>query len=191
VSDPEGLAFRDAEEKKARFSRDVAVMGALLLMVAGLLFGRGYWMPSVAPPHQAQVQVKGAVPHPGWYSLSVLDVHHALEAAGVNPGAVENAPIAEGWTLEVGEQGQLRLEPSADMLVFGLPLPLNEVSAEALTALPGIGPSKAAAIVADRELRGPFADLKALQRVRGIGPKTVEVLAPFLTVDSPPTPAER
>lgn len=49
-------------------------------------------------------------------------------------------------------------------------VPLNRASASELEALPGIGPAKASAIVAYRELHGPFATLEALTQVRGIGP---------------------
>jgi competence protein ComEA len=65
-------------------------------------------------------------------------------------------------------------------------MPLNDVDKEALAALPGIGPSKAAAIVLDRQTNGAFTSVRELQRVRGIGPKTVEALAPYLTVDTTP-----
>ncbi len=50
---------------------------------------------------------------------------------------------------------------------------INTAGASALEALPGIGPSKAGAIVADREANGPFATCEELDRVRGIGPATV------------------
>jgi len=52
--------------------------------------------------------------------------------------------------------------------------------------LPGIGPSLAARIVSDRAANGPFGSVDGLARVRGIGPKTVERLRPFLT----PEPAD-
>ncbi len=50
---------------------------------------------------------------------------------------------------------------------------VNTASSTMLESLPGIGPSKAAAIIADREANGPFASCAQLQRVRGIGPATV------------------
>jgi competence protein ComEA len=189
--DPEGLAFRETQEKKDRFGRDIAVMGILLLMVSAAIAFRSLWTPSAPAFSAPQIQVKGAVPHPGWYAVEPLNVHAALQAAGVTPvelKAIENAPLAAGWTLHRSEIGQLRLEPSADMLVFGLPLPLNRVGEDALAALPGIGPSKAAAIVSDRQAKGPFSSVADLQRVRGIGPKTLKALAPFLTVDEPSLP---
>lgn len=52
---------------------------------------------------------------------------------------------------------------------------INTASAAELTGLPGIGPSKAAAIIAEREKK-PFASVDDLERVSGIGERTVEDL---------------
>jgi competence ComEA-like helix-hairpin-helix protein len=60
----------------------------------------------------------------------------------------------------------------------------NTASEEELDRLPGIGPAAARAIVESRGAEGPFADVGALTRVRGIGPATVERLAPLLTLES-------
>lgn len=49
--------------------------------------------------------------------------------------------------------------------------------------LDGIGETLARRIVADREANGPFSDIDDLQRVKGIGPKTVDKLRPFLKLD--------
>lgn len=46
--------------------------------------------------------------------------------------------------------------------------------------LPGIGPALAARIVADRETRGPFGGPEGLLRVRGIGPRTLDRIRPFI-----------
>ena len=51
---------------------------------------------------------------------------------------------------------------------------VNRASEAELDQLPGIGPVLAARIVEDRETRGPFSTYLALQRVRGIGPVTVQ-----------------
>ena len=40
-------------------------------------------------------------------------------------------------------------------------------------------------IVEDREANGPFESIEALQRVKGIGPKTIERIRPWLQVDMP------
>ncbi|MNJ03855.1 ComE operon protein 1 [compost metagenome] len=42
--------------------------------------------------------------------------------------------------------------------------------------MPGIGPSKAKAIVAYREANGPFSEPEDLMKVKGIGTKTFEAL---------------
>ena len=58
----------------------------------------------------------------------------------------------------------------------------NTASEEELDRLPGIGPAAARAIVESRSAEGPFGDVGALTRVRGIGPATIERLAPHLTL---------
>ena len=52
---------------------------------------------------------------------------------------------------------------------------LNRAAGHRLQLLPGIGPARAAAIVADRA-RGAYERLDELERVWGIGPKTVQGL---------------
>ena len=58
---------------------------------------------------------------------------------------------------------------------------INTATAEELTALDGIGESKALAIVADRDTNGPFESEGDLTRVRGIGEATVEKNAERIT----------
>jgi len=47
---------------------------------------------------------------------------------------------------------------------------LDRATPEEIEKLPGIGPALAKRIVADRESRGPFGCLAALDSVKGIGP---------------------
>ena len=49
-----------------------------------------------------------------------------------------------------------------------------------LAVLPNIGESLAKRIVEDRALHGPFREASDLRRVRGIGPKTLEGMKPYL-----------
>jgi competence protein ComEA len=62
---------------------------------------------------------------------------------------------------------------------------LNAATAEDLAAVPGIGSALAAAVVADREARGPFPAVEALRRVRGVGPARMDRARPWLAVRSP------
>lgn len=51
---------------------------------------------------------------------------------------------------------------------------VNTASATELEAIKGVGPAKAQAIVKYREENGPFASIEDLEKVPGIGAKSVE-----------------
>jgi len=51
---------------------------------------------------------------------------------------------------------------------------INSAGAEELETLPGIGPVKAAAIIAYREAYGGFVSIEEITEVKGIGPATLE-----------------
>ena len=61
------------------------------------------------------------------------------------------------------------------------PVNVNSASVEQLAALPGIGRSKAEAIVQERSKK-PFAEVGDLERVSGIGPKTLAQLREHVVV---------
>jgi competence protein ComEA len=60
----------------------------------------------------------------------------------------------------------------------------NTATARELEALPGIGPSLARRVLDAREKGVRFRAPRDLSRVRGIGPRTVERLAPYLLFDA-------
>jgi competence protein ComEA len=69
---------------------------------------------------------------------------------------------------------------------------LNTATKEELVALPGIGPSKAQAILDYRSAHGPFKSVEEVKDVKGIGAKRFEKLKGELTVVSAPAkPAGR
>jgi competence protein ComEA len=61
------------------------------------------------------------------------------------------------------------------------PINVNIASTEELQRLPGIGPVTAQAIIAKRTAT-PFRSVNDLDNVKGIGPKTLEKLRPFVVV---------
>jgi competence protein ComEA len=73
--------------------------------------------------------------------------------------------------------------PAARSEAPGSLVDLNTASQAELERLPGIGPSKAAAIVRHREGR-PFQRVEDLLRVRGIGRATFQQLRPMVTVST-------
>jgi len=70
--------------------------------------------------------------------------------------------------------------------VFAAGIDINTATAEDLAAIQGIGPAKAAAIVAYREANGPFSSLDQVTAVKGIGPKLLAKMKPALA----PLPAK-
>jgi competence protein ComEA len=71
----------------------------------------------------------------------------------------------------------------AARLLWGLPLDLNREDERTLQVLPGIGPTRARAILAAR----PFCKAEELLRVPGIGPATLRRLAWRIAASAPNT----
>ena len=61
---------------------------------------------------------------------------------------------------------------------------INTATVEELDTLPGIGPSKGAAVVEHREFNGPFQTIEQIKDVSGIGDATFADLEPLITVSA-------
>lgn len=59
---------------------------------------------------------------------------------------------------------------------------INTADATQLALLPGIGPKAADSIIEYRKSAGDFTSLDDLVKVKGIGPKTMEKLRPYLSL---------
>jgi len=59
---------------------------------------------------------------------------------------------------------------------------VNTAGHDQLVELPGIGDAKADAILALRKERGSFRSLDELLEVKGIGPKALERMRPYVTL---------
>lgn len=140
------------------------------------------------------VHVAGAVRAPGVYELSVdARVVDAVAAAGGlavdAAGDAVNlaARLADGQRVYIPRVGE-EVPPeqstggNGDVDAPSALLDLNSATAAELEALPGIGPTTAAAIVAHRDLHGPFATVDDLADVSGIGPSKLEAIRPLVTV---------
>lgn len=68
--------------------------------------------------------------------------------------------------------------------VRAIRIDLNRATLGELTALPGIGKERAAAIVLHRVRHGPFRSANDLLRVGGIGEQTLRPLLPFVEVEA-------
>lgn len=137
------------------------------------------------------VQAAGAVAKPGVYRLPagsrVADLVALAGGAvdGADPSVLTlAAKLVDGQRLYVPRPGEAN-PPSVAGGSPGaaggvVPLDLNAATAEQLDALPGVGPSTAAAIVAFREQHGGFRSVDQLGDVRGIGPSKLDALRPLV-----------
>lgn len=68
-------------------------------------------------------------------------------------------------------------------VTLGLPIRLNRESPEGLTAIPGIGPRTAEAIVRERTKTGGFKRIEDLRSVPGVGPALRQTIKPWVVLD--------
>ena len=157
-------------------------------------------------PGPLVVFVSGGVHSPGMYEVPAgARVGDALARAGglladADPALVNQAePLFDGAQVHVplpqspraeavstsgapstglsGQSSSTAVGASPNASGGGL-INVNTASLELLETLPGIGPSKAAAIIAER----PFNTVEELERVPGIGPITLANIAPLVKV---------
>ncbi|MBN2497616.1 MAG: helix-hairpin-helix domain-containing protein [Deltaproteobacteria bacterium] len=153
------------------------VLASLLLLAAALSrAGGGRAEPERGCQRWARVAALGERP-----VLVCLDRRAAiLQSCGELPGS--------GWPLELeierDEAGGCRLASrpmAADArLLVGLRIDLNTAAAGELELVPGIGPVLAERIAGLREQRGRFERVDELTEVRGIGPRILERIGPYL-----------
>ena len=158
--------------------------------------------PSAPGRDKIVVDVVGAVVRPGLHELPAASrVADAVDAAGGLTGDADRArlnlaePLSDGvrvWVPAVGEEAAPQVVAinagsgdhgsGSSGAASDMPLDINTAEAAALEALPGIGPTLAAAIVEHRRRSGPFASVDELIEVSGIGPVKLEQIRPMATV---------
>lgn len=150
------------------------------------------------------VDVCGAVKVPGVYQLPVGSrVFQAVEMAGGFREDAEKYLINQADILSDGQQIRiLTKEEAKSMEIQELPqgedsrknastgddrasdkININRADKTVLMTIPGIGESKAEAIIAYREIHGSFSSVDELMQVEGIKEKTYEKLKDKITVD--------
>jgi comEA protein len=92
-------------------------------------------------------------------------------------------PVAPAEPITGADASAARVEAEAPRASVARKVNVNTASAAELDLLPGIGAAYAGRIIADRETNGPFRTLDDLDRVPGIGPKTIAKLAPYASVE--------
>ena len=84
------------------------------------------------------------------------------------------------WVSHGGLRGRLVEVERAEPQTARFEVDLNQANWPELAQLPGIGEILARRIVESRDADGPFLDHQDLRRIRGIGPKTLETIRPYL-----------
>ena len=103
--------------------------------------------------------------------------------------AVEQTKQSAPWRVEVERNDRAEASVSTghsdhpDSMLGGEVIHLNTAPLQDLERLPGIGRTKAQAIVDYRQEHGPFQSVDDLLQISGIGPGTLEELRPYVTVE--------
>jgi len=179
--------------------------GALLLIVAPPQ-GKPIELSPLPTPAPLVVYITGAVAHPGVYTLPRLSrVSNAIDAAGgLTPDADQSsinlaARLIDGEKIAVPKVNQLVMgtsapppqnkQPASTSSSLATPsvenpLNINTATAEEFDLLPGIGPTRAADIVAYRTQHGSFKTIDGIMQVSGIGQTTFDRIKNLIYVDT-------
>jgi len=166
----------------------------LLFHVSGVGFDRELRNDHPVSETPVFIQIAGDIRAPGVYFFSHQpDLHEIIDRAegslrlisGV--GASGEVVFSSGRRLIVRQDGKGNSVFQGEMSAFfkltlGIPISLNVESEVGLTALPGIGPGLARAIVRERSERGGFKNLDEIMVVRGIGRALFGRIRPYLTL---------
>jgi competence protein ComEA len=179
--------------------------GALLLVVAPPQ-GKPIELSPLPTPAPLVVYITGAVARPGVYTLPRLSrVSNAIDAAGGLSPDADQSSINLAARLIDGEKIAV---PKVNQPVMGTPVPtsqnkqpastasslatpsienplnINTATAEEFDLLPGIGPTRAADIVAYRTQHGSFKTIDGIMQVSGIGQTTFDRIKNLIYVDT-------
>ena len=143
------------------------------------------------PESEAKAYVTGAVRQPGLYAIEEGDrLADLIDLAG---GITEDADMQavnlavrvkdqDHWT--VPKVGEPTIVPSKAVSVESTngKVDINTADAKLLETLPGIGETRAQAIIVHREEHGPFKQVDDIVAVPGIGSATLEGLRDLVEV---------
>jgi competence protein ComEA len=165
--------------------------------------------PSAGPNQPVVVSVVGLVHTPGLVTLAPgARIADALKAAGGTTDGADTIGLNMARQIDDGEQIVVGIAPakgqpavlgssvSSGSAAPGPPgtasrptkaspaevINLNTATVQQLDTLPGVGPVRAAAIVAWRDANGKFTSVDQLGEVDGIGPARLEKLRPLVRV---------
>lgn len=155
-----------------------ALVLAAVIVAGGLMIwsrcGRSQPIEITMAPERkltGDILVHGEVNNPGFYPLDVeYSIADLVRMAG---GATVDTDLI-GLVLSVSLQAKTPLPQKVD---------INRAEVWLLEALPGIGETKARAIVEYRRQNGPFRSVNEIIEVEGIGDVLYEEIKSLITID--------
>lgn len=147
-------------------------------------------------PAVIMVDVKGAVRHPGVYTMEVG--HRLIDAINAAGGYLPDADsrllnhamkLTDELLIYVPLVGEELLASEVSLVLQQNPqnndgaVNINTADESLLMTINGIGPAKASAIINYRDEHGPFSSPESIMDVSGIGQKTFDKLEHQIKVD--------
>jgi len=188
--------------KKRRLYDNPASAGIGVLLLLFFLIAMNFLKGSSIPPDSEKrlsgdkvfAQVSGDIRFPGVYGFDGPPSLRELvdRAKGLIPtdkivSFPVRSPFNSGSYVQIrNNQKEISLR-IGEMSAFyrttlGIPISINNESADGLVSLPGIGCRTAEAIVEERTRRDGFKRLREIQSVRGIGPALYRKIRPYLAL---------
>lgn len=165
----------------------------LLIFYSMTFFSRGRGDEKSFHQNSLYIQIDGDILDPGVYAFppdgDLKDFLINRAGGALQDDQFDTAltlpPIRSGIKIVIQRDHKKWRFSTQEMSAFqkctlGIPISLNRESQEGLTAIPGIGPGLAEAIVKERFQRGGFQHWEEILSIKGIGPKLFKKIRPFI-----------
>jgi len=155
----------------------ILIIALVIIIVVSLSIGLTRYRPAHAieilinpeKTYQGSIEIGGNVANPGIYPFSSTD-------------SLDLVLKAAGFTFSGKEKSLLELKVVDNSLTKPQRININLAEEWLLEALPGIGSTKAKAIIVYREQNGLFRHTSELMKVEGIGQSLYDQIKGFITV---------
>lgn len=166
---------RSAQDNANSNDKQALVVFLLACCILGLPF-----LCRHSPPSHPSYAITCAAGPEQWQmvSASLPEIQQQRKNSKIHP-IVQQLNVSSFFS----DTYQIDSLPAEFALFFRRPLPINKSRLEDLTMLPGIGPHRAAQVLAERQKRGRLEKAEDLLAVPGIGPATLRRLLPLVSFE--------